>query len=135
MQIRIRKASQSERWLTGAEIFWQPVNSRNGRWYPILYRNIKHECAKTRREVLNAVHQGLTVICRAKYNRKTRELTILPPKKARNSEIKRESKPKIAPQPPASPLQRMEQALKRLKALNSHHINLFIINKVNKHVK
>ena len=122
MQIRIRKASSRERWLTGAEIFWQPVNSRNGRWYPVLYRNIKHECAETRREVLNAVYQGLTVICRAKYNRKTHELTIL---RCRNEE-KSGHKPKIAPQLPASPFQRMEQALRLLKALNSHSVNLFI---------
>jgi len=119
MQIRIRKASPRERWLTGAEIFWQPLNSR---WYPVLYRNIKHECAKTRREVLNTVYQGLTVICRAKYNRKTHELMILRRKTAEKSECK----PKIAPRLPTRPFQRMEQALKRLKALNSHPINLFI---------
>ena len=122
MQIRIRKASPRERWLTGAEIFWQPANSQNSRWYPVLYRNIKHECAKTRREVLNAVYQGLTVICRAKYNRKTHELIIL----RRRNEEKGEYKPKIAPQLPASPFQRMEQSLRRLKALNSHSVNLFI---------
>jgi len=72
-----------------------------------------------------AVYQGLTVICRAKYNRKTHELTILPPKNAKNSKIRHENKPKIMPQLPTSPLQRMEQVLKRLKALSFQNISLF----------
>lgn len=81
MQIRIREPTLEERWTTRAEIFWQPVNSKNGRWYPCYYRNIMHTDPAARRNALNALYIGhITTICRAKYNRERHILTILSPK-------------------------------------------------------
>ena len=77
MKVRIRTPTIQELWLTRAEVMWQPVETKKNQWYPVYYGNINHTDVETRRDVLNAAYLGLTVTCRASYDRTTHKLTIL----------------------------------------------------------
>lgn len=80
MQVRIREATPHEQFVTCCNLLWKPLNSKNGRWYPIPLRNIIHRNLEERLRVVNIVYtHHIPVVCRATYDRDKHQLKILPP--------------------------------------------------------